>query len=227
MSTDPVVLPFADGASYLATRLRDAGTSATARRLVAVAGPSQSGKTHFALTCEHALRLAGLGCVHVSMDDYYRTTDELTASGVEVDFDAPNAVDLSRLADDLHRLMRGAVVPHRVLHFHEEHGRYSTTFRRQEGTIEAANASVVIVEGLFVHHPPVRDLADVLVIVRHVSDERRLELRLRRDVSERGYDEAVARDRWFRYVEPGARRHVVPPGFEQTFRPDLVLLNSF
>jgi uridine kinase len=225
--TEPLVLPFADGAPFLAAKLCDLGTSPERRRLVAVAGPSQSGKTHFALTSEHACRRAGLGCVHISMDDYYRTTDELAASGTDIDFDAPAAVDLTRLADDVRGLMAGRPVPHRVLHFHEEHGRYSTTFRRQEGTIDSANASVVIVEGLFVHHQPIRALADVLVMVRHVSDERRLELRLHRDVSERGFDEAVARDRWFRYVEPGARTHVVPPGFEQTFRPDVVLLNTY
>jgi uridine kinase len=161
------------------------------------------------------------------MDDYYRTKDELTDANGEVDFDSPSAVDLAGLADDVNHLIHGSAVPHRTLQFHVERDGLSSTFRQQRGIDDPAGVSVVVVEGLYVHHAPVRALADVLVIVKHVSDERRLQLRVERDVTERGFAEAVARDRWWRYVEPGTRTHVLPPGFEARFRPDFVLLNNY
>jgi uridine kinase len=226
-SRDAIILPFADGPAFLTTKLREIGASPARRRLVAVAGPSQCGKSFFTETCDRAFRQAGLRCVHLSMDDYYRTKDELTAANGDVDFDTPAAVDLQSLAEDLGHLVHGVVVPHRTLEFHEEPDGLSSTRRLRKGTDDPSGVSVVVVEGLFVHHPPVRALADVLVMVRHVSDERRLELRLQRDVTERGFDQEVARERWWRYVEPGTRTHVLPPDFERTFQPDVVLVNSY
>ena len=84
-------------------------------RIVAVAGPSSSGKTTFIKRLDLQLRINGVEPVGLSLDDYY-VDRERTARGVdgERDFEALEALDLALLEADVRRLLDGGEVamPH-------------------------------------------------------------------------------------------------------------------
>lgn len=80
-------------------------------RLVAVAGPSSSGKTTFIKRLLVQLRVNGLDPLELSLDDYYadRARQTRDAQG-EYDFEALDALDVELLRANLSALLGGASV---------------------------------------------------------------------------------------------------------------------
>jgi uridine kinase len=80
-------------------------------RIIAIAGPSSSGKTTFIKRLTVQLQTSGLRPVGLSLDDYYvdRERTVRDARG-EYDFEALEALDLPLLQDHVRRLLAGEVV---------------------------------------------------------------------------------------------------------------------
>ncbi len=80
-------------------------------KIVAVAGPSSSGKTTFLKRLSIQLRVAGLRPVGLSLDDYYvdREQNVRDASG-EYDFEALEAINLSLFGEHIAALLEGRTI---------------------------------------------------------------------------------------------------------------------
>jgi uridine kinase len=80
-------------------------------RILAVAGPSSSGKTTFIKRLKVQLEINGLRPVGLSLDDYYRDRDDtpLDEEG-QRDYEAFDALQVSLLHDHLRRMLAGETV---------------------------------------------------------------------------------------------------------------------
>jgi len=88
--------------------LADAIQARPQTRVIFVSGPSSSGKTTFARRLSTRLRAAGLETFFVAMDDYYLDRDRCPVDQHgEVDLEALEALDLTRLGEDLRSLLAG------------------------------------------------------------------------------------------------------------------------
>ena len=92
--------------SEIADQIRHSGA-----RLVAIAGPSSSGKTTFIKRLRTQLQVLGATPYELSLDDYYvdRERTPRDASG-EYDFEAFDALEVELLTDHLGRLCGGEEV---------------------------------------------------------------------------------------------------------------------
>lgn len=169
--------------------------------VIALAGPSGSGKSLLARTLRESLGIEA--CTVLPIDHYYRDLSHLApeARG-HIDFDHPDALDTERIARDLAALRAGRVVacPHYDFATHTR-GPVSTAL---------TPAPLLIVEGVFAlaleHLRPLCDEAWYLDLDANGC----LERRLRRDVEERGRDPEEVRLRFNRDVRPSLKRYVEP-----------------
>jgi uridine kinase len=204
-------------------------------RVVAIAGPSSSGKTTFIRRLKVQLEVNGIVPVHLSLDDYYvdreKTPRDVTG---ELDFESVEALDLPLLRSNISRLVAGERV--RLARYD-----FPTGKSLPEGGDEIALApeNVLLVEGLHALNPSVggslpRDTAfrvfvhpatalplDRLSAV--LPDDVRLLRRIVRDRHGRGY---TARDTIARWpsVRRGEERHVFPFAAEADFVFDTSLV---
>jgi uridine kinase len=113
-------------------------------RIVAVAGPSSSGKTTFIKRLDLQLRINGVEPVGLSLDDYY-VDRERTARGVdgERDFEALEALDLALLEADVRRLLDGGEVA--MPHFDFRSGRSRPGGRP---AVRLRPGAVLVLEGI-------------------------------------------------------------------------------
>ena len=112
-------------------------------RMVLIAGPSSSGKTTFTKKISFQLRALGHNPVTVSVDNYFLPR-ELTPKDEkgEYDFESINAIDVSRLNDDLCSLMEGEEVE--LPEFDFKLGRSKPSGQR----LRLERRSIVILEGI-------------------------------------------------------------------------------
>ena len=94
-------------------------------KLVAIAGPSSSGKTTFAKRLELQLKLNGLKPVTISVDNYFVEREEtpLDEDG-NYDFESINAIDTKLLNQDLVKLLNGEEIEAPTFNFHTGHKEY-------------------------------------------------------------------------------------------------------
>jgi len=80
-------------------------------RIVTIAGPSSSGKTTFSERLKIQLHVCGKRPVTLPMDNYFHDREEtpIGADG-EPNFEAPEALDISLLRDNLSRMLKGEEV---------------------------------------------------------------------------------------------------------------------
>jgi uridine kinase len=204
-------------------------------RVVAIAGPSSSGKTTFIRRLNVQLEVNGLVPVHLSLDDYYVDRDKTPRDETgELDFESVDALDLGLLRANIEGLVSGARV--RLARYDFQSGK-----SLPEGGAEVALAptSVLLVEGLHALNPAVgamlpRDTA-LRVFVHPATalpldrlsavlpDDIRLLRRIVRDRHGRGY---TARDTITRWpsVRRGEERHVFPFAAEADFVFDTSLV---
>lgn len=190
-------------------------------RIVCIAGPSSSGKTTFIKRLSVQLRVNGIRPVGISLDDYYvdREQTPLDAQG-EYDFEALEALDAARLADDLAGLLRGE--PVRLPRYDFPAGR-SIPDGGPELTL--GESDVLMLEGIHGLNPsllqgalagatfrvficPLRQLPFDGLSRVHASDLRLLR-RIVRDRHRRGIDAEQNILRW-PSVRAGERRHIFP-----------------
>jgi uridine kinase len=81
-------------------------------RIIAIAGPSSSGKTTFIKRLTTQLHINGLRPVGLSLDDYYVDRERTVRDEKgDYDFEALEALDLALLQDHVRRLLAGETVP--------------------------------------------------------------------------------------------------------------------
>ena len=168
--------------------------------LIGLAGPSGAGKTTLARALQ--THLPGPTTV-LSLDAYYRDLAALSAAArTRVNFDAPEAIDHSRLAADLRQLAAGHRVEIPVYDF--------ATHTRQAHQQSLTPADFLLVEGLFALYWPAINALYHLRLFVTATDVLCLERRLTRDRVERGRSLASIRAQYQEQVRPMYRRHIQP-----------------
>ncbi len=118
-------------------------------RIVAVAGPSSSGKTTFIKRLLVQLRVNGIEPLELSLDDYYLDREhQVRGADGEYDFEALEALDLALLRGDLGGLLGGGTV--RPPRYDFQHGQR----RPQAGPeLRLGERHVLLVEGIHALNP--------------------------------------------------------------------------
>ncbi len=114
-------------------------------RLIAIAGPSSSGKTTFCNRLRIELLSRGINPVMISMDDYYLPKSEISEiQGLpigELDLEHINCLDVDQFNKDLYDLINGEEVT--LPYFNFKSG------QREKGhTIKVSADSPIIIEGI-------------------------------------------------------------------------------
>ena len=202
--------------SEIADQIRHSGA-----RMVAIAGPSSSGKTTFIKRLRTQLQVLSATPYELSLDDYYvdRERTPRDASG-DYDFEAFDALEVDLLTDHLARLCEGDEVEIPRYDF-----RRGASVRKSGRRVRLGDGDVLLVEGIHGLNPRLAELvpagAAFAVFVCplaqlpfdrlsrvHTSDVRLLR-RIVRDRHGRGHDAASSIARW-PSVRAGERRHIFP-----------------
>lgn len=169
--------------------------------IIGVAGGSGSGKTYFARALLE--KLGEEHCVLILQDNYYiDQSAKFDSDGGAVNFDHPDALDFSLLAQGLKTLKNNKELHVPVYDF--------VTHSRLEKTILALPKPVVIVDGILIlNSPEVRAELDASIFF-DTPEELRFERRLTRDVHERGRTPEGVRRQFELQVRPMHNLFVEP-----------------
>jgi len=168
--------------------------------VIAVAGPSCSGKTELARRL--CVLFPGPSPVLFPLDAYYDDLSHLSeAQARRHNFDSPDALEAPLLQAHLRALAAGKAVERPV---------YDYATHRRGGTERVEPGGLVVVEGLFALYW--EDLLPLFAVSLYVDldDGECLRRRVARDRRERGADEAFTRWQWEAHVRPMADRFVRP-----------------
>lgn len=169
--------------------------------IVGVAGGSGSGKTYFAR--ELVQTLGPDVCEIVYQDNFYiDQSHKFDYDGGSVNFDHPDSIDFSCLADCLSQLKSGKPTEIPVYDF--------ATHKRQKHTLRIEAKPVILVDGILIFHAdPVRQIFDDLIFF-DTPEELRFQRRLDRDVKERGRTPEGVRNQFEAQVKPMHDQFVQP-----------------
>jgi uridine kinase len=190
-------------------------------RIVAIAGPSSSGKTTFIRRLAVQLEVVGLHPSLVSLDDYYVDRDKTVRDEQgELDFEAVEALDLDLLTRDLAALSAGQTV--RPPRYDFLAGK---SLPESQPALRLGPRDVLLVEGIHALNPRTWAAVDLERTLRifvhpagslpfdHLSTlepaDVRLLRRIVRDRHGRGYMAGDTLGRWAS-VRRGERRHIEP-----------------
>ncbi len=206
-----------------AQRIAEIAANVAARRgqvrLIAMAGPSSSGKTTFARRLTIQLLANGLRPFPLSMDDYFVSRDETPrAADGDYDYEDLHALDLALFNTQLLALMNGERVT--LPRYNFEKG------EREEGpTVRLSPDHVLLIEGIHGLNPnlvpkiPAERLYRIYVsaltqlkldrLNRVPTTDTRLIRRIVRDARARGYSARDTIARW-ESVRHGEDRNIFP-----------------
>lgn len=144
--------------------------------LIGVVGGSGSGKTTVARAIYDFL---GLNAAFIDMDAYYKDLSHLTLDERrQINFDHPDSIDTSLMADHLARLRRGESIQKPTYDF--------AAHTRAAQVVDIVPHDVVVVDGILLFvEARLRELFDIKIFV-DVDDDVRFIRRLQRDIAERG-----------------------------------------
>jgi len=169
--------------------------------VVGVGGGSGSGKTTF--LDRLARQLGAQHCTSINLDHYYRPLAQQPRDEQgEVNFDLPQCIDHGAFLTDFLRLLGGERVEKRAYTFNQKD--------KEPGIVRLLPAPILLVEGLFLFHFVEIMQSLHLKIFLDVSDEIRLQRRIARDATDRGYPEAVVRYQWEHHVRPAYEHYIGP-----------------
>ncbi|HSD18728.1 MAG TPA: cyclic nucleotide-binding protein [Anaeromyxobacter sp.] len=191
-------------------------------RIIAIAGPSSSGKSTFIKRLTVQLQIDGVNPVALGLDDYYVDRERTPRDEAgEWDFEALEAIDLPLLHDHVRRLIAGE--PVRTARYD-----FLTGTSHPDGgpVIQLRPGDVLLVEGihgldprLLDDIPPAGSLYRVFIhpattlpfdrLTRTSATDLRLLRRIVRDRHRRGYGAAENILRW-PSVQAGEREHIFP-----------------
>jgi uridine kinase len=188
-------------------------------RIILLAGPSSSGKTTTSRRLAVQLLARGISPYPLELDHYFVDRDDtpLDENG-DHDFEALEALDLKRLAQDIEKLLSGEKIQLPRFNF--------KTGRSEEGdVIQLRDGQPLILEGIHGMNPrliPDRwadsafriyvSALTQLNLDRHnrvSTTDTRLIRRIVRDARERGYSAQATISRW-ESVRRGEKRHIFP-----------------
>lgn len=190
-------------------------------RIIAVAGPSASGKTTLIKRLKVQLEVNGVHPIELSLDDYYQDRERCPrdARG-EYDFEAIEALDLALLEEHTTRLLGGETV--RTAHFNFLTGKSE---RSGGPELRVGPSDVLLIEGIHALSPALLDepaVGRVLRVFVHPATalpfdrltsfepaDVRLLRRIVRDRHGRGTSAADNLARWSS-VRRGEREHIFP-----------------
>jgi uridine kinase len=208
----------ADIAKQITNRSNLPDSSQTVR-IILIAGPSSSGKTTLSKRLTIQLLAQGISPFPLEMDNYFVDRDQTPKDDEgQPDFEALQAVDTHRLAQDLRRLVAGEAV--RMPHYNFKAG------RQEPGeVIQLQPGQLVILEGIHGLNPDLlpefpseqtfRIYASCLTqlnLDRHnriSTTDTRLVRRIVRDAHERGYSARDTIQRW-ESVQRGEKHYIFP-----------------
>lgn len=169
--------------------------------LIGVAGGSGSGKTYFAESLQ--AHLGSDQCAIVFQDSFYiDQSSRFDFDGGSVNFDHPDAIDFTLLAQKLAELKAGSESNLPIYDF--------KTHSRQTACQRMSAKPVIIVDGILIFHSEeVRRLFDDLIFFDS-EEEIRFQRRLKRDVNERGRSPEGVRNQFYKQVKPMHDRFVEP-----------------
>lgn len=169
--------------------------------IIGVAGGSGSGKTHFAKELQQFLGDAH--CSILYQDNYYiDQSARFDGDGGSVNFDHPDSLDFSLLAQGLKTLKAGKNLEIPVYDF--------VTHSRKPDTLLGEPKRVIIVDGILIlHSQEVRSELDETVFF-DTPEELRFQRRLDRDVFERGRTPEGVRRQFELQVRPMHNAFVEP-----------------
>jgi uridine kinase len=191
--------------------------------VVGVAGGTGAGKTTVTRAITEAVGPARVA--ELPEDAYYREYTHLSeAERTAINWDHPDAIEVSLLLDHVRHLASGEPIDRPVYDF--------AAYARSSATVRVEPRPVLIVEGILIFTDQrLRDMFDVKVFVDTDADLRFIR-RLTRDVHERGRTLesvvsqylATVRPMHIAFVEP-TKRHadiIVPEGGENQVAIDLL-----
>lgn len=177
-------------------------------RIIAISGPSGSGKSLFSKTlCEEAQREApDLDVILIQEDAYYRDQSHKAFAERELaNYDHPDAIEYELLVAHLCALRDGQSIDVPVYDYSQH--------TRSQTTRQVKPAPVIILEGiLLLTQRTIRDLCDMKFFLDTPLDICLLR-RIQRDLKERGRSldsivsqyESTVRPMYKRYIEPSSR----------------------
>ncbi|RUO18992.1 uridine kinase [Aliidiomarina iranensis] len=173
--------------------------------VIAIAGPSASGKSLFASTVYQEL-VAELGGERISVlseDAYYRDQSHLSLDQrVLTNYDHPSAFEHELLASHLQSLRDGEAVE-MPQYSYKEH-------TRVKDTIPVTPARVILVEGiLLLCDPKLREQFDISVFMDTPLDICLLR-RINRDIEMRGRSLSSITEQYEHYVRPAFFEFIAP-----------------
>lgn len=169
--------------------------------IVGITGGSGTGKTEF---LKNLLTKFGSNevCL-ICQDDYYlpREQQQVDKAGY-VNFDLPEAIDVSTLFEHINQLKNSEEVSYSEYSF--------ITEESTPGSLTLKPAPIVIVEGIFIfHYPEIANLLDLKIYIDADVDVM-LKRRLNRDQNERGYDMDEIEYRFNSHVIPAYEKYILP-----------------
>lgn len=192
--------------------------------LVGIAGGTGSGKTTMV---NEIFRMLGGDISIIPSDAYYYDRGNLShEERKSINYDHPDAVEVSLLAAHLETLKKGSDINRPVYDF--------PTHTRKEETIPVKATDIIILEGILIFAiEEIKNLIDIRIFVDTDSDERLIR-RIIRDVMERGRTHEDSMKQWREtvapmhslYVEASKKEaHViVPHGFNEVASAMIVAL---
>ncbi len=188
-------------------------------RIILIAGPSSSGKTTASRRLAIQLLARGISPFPLELDNYFIDRQK-TALGEDgkPDFEVLEALDLTRLAQDIENLLSGDKV-------HLPHYNFKSGMSEAGDVIQLKDGQPLILEGIHGMNP--RLISDrwagaafrvyvsaltQLNLDRHnrvSTTDTRLIRRIVRDARERGYSATQTISRW-ESVRRGEKRHIFP-----------------
>ena len=160
--------------------------------IVGIAGGTGSGKTTMV---REVSQMLGDAVTIIPSDAYYYDRSNMgEEERHKINYDHPDAIELSLLCKDIQRLRRGEAIERPVYDFH--------THTRKKETVRIEHCEIIILEGILIFAiPELRELIDIRVFVDTDSDER-LMRRIIRDVMERGRTYEGVMEQWRETVAP-------------------------
>lgn len=160
--------------------------------VIGIAGGSGSGKTFFANALKN--RLGDENCNLVYQDNFYiDQSHKFDFDGGSVNFDHPDSIDFSLLAEKIKTLKTGHDVEIPVYDF--------ATHKRLAKGLLIKSKPVILIDGILIlHAQQTRSLFDVSFFIK-TSEELRYKRRLERDVAERGRTPEGVKNQFYSQVK--------------------------